>query len=142
MKCWKPVRSRPHEREFKPVVNADGWWNGLVRDRFQAVLELVLDAIADDYESVEIILQTINEWDRDRDPESWAARRAVPISRPEVVSALQELTREGFAQAYLFSGDETHAVDFREGEVADLWFLATQKGIDAVRQFLGSEYDE
>ena len=124
------------------MVNADSWWDGLVRDRFQSVLELVLAAISDDYESVEIILKTINEWDRDRDPESWAARRAVPVSRPEVVSALQELTREGFAQAYIFSDNETHAVDFREGEIADTWFLVTEKGINAVRQFLGSEYDE
>jgi hypothetical protein len=121
------------------VVNVDSWWNGLVRDRFQAVLELVLDAIAEDYASVEIILKTINEWDRDRDAKSWAARRAVPVSRPEVVRALRELTREGYGQAYLFSGNATHAVDLLDGQVAALWFLATPKGINAVRQFLGSE---
>jgi len=43
------------------VVNADSWWDGLVRDRFQAILELVLDAMSDDYVTVEIILKTINE---------------------------------------------------------------------------------
>ena len=54
------------------MVNADSWWDGLVRDRFQAVLELVLDAISEDYVTVEIILKTINEWDGERDPASWA----------------------------------------------------------------------
>jgi hypothetical protein len=102
-------------------------------------MELVLDAISEDYESVEIILKTINEWDPDRNAESWAARRAVPVSRPEVLRALRELTREGYAQAYMFSGNSRYEVDFQKGHIAALWFLATQKGINAVKQFLGSE---
>ena len=102
-------------RGVKPVVNADSWWDGLVRDRFQAVLELVLDAIADDYVTVEIIIKKINEWDGERDPESWAARSAAPVSRPEVIHALRELTREGYAQACIFNGHEAHRVSFRRG---------------------------
>jgi hypothetical protein len=121
------------------LVNADSWWDGLVRDRFQAVLELVLDAISDDPETVGIILKTINEWDPDRDPETWAARRAVPVSRPEIIRALRELTREGYAQAYNLSDNAPKAVDFEEAKAHDGWFSATPKGIKAVKQFLGSE---
>jgi len=121
------------------VVRVDSWWDALVRGRFQAVLELVLAAISDDYETIEIILKTINEWDSDRSPGSWPARRAVPISRPEVIRALRELTREGFAQAFILTPHGTRVVDFRERGIEDLWFYTTQKGIEAVRQFLGSE---
>jgi hypothetical protein len=121
------------------VVNVDSWWDGLVRDRFQAVLELVLDAISDEDVTVEIILKNINEWDAGRDSESWTARSAVPVSRPEVTRALRELTREGYAQAYIFDGQEAQIVDFRPGELADVWFCATPKGINAVKKFLGVE---
>jgi hypothetical protein len=121
------------------VVNADSWWDGLVRDRFQAVLELVLDAISDDYVTVEIILKTINEWDTGSRPESWAARSAAPVTRPEVVQALRELTREGFAQAHIFNGSEACAVDFQAGKVRDLWFYPTPRGMNAVRQFPGKD---
>ncbi len=121
------------------MVNADNWWDGLVHDRFQAVLELVLDAMSDDYVSVEIILQTINEWDEGSRPDSWEARKAAPVTRPEVIQALRELTREGFAQAYIFNGPEAYAVDFQPGKIRDLWFYPTQRGMNAVRQFPGKD---
>jgi hypothetical protein len=121
------------------VVNADSWWDGLVRDRFQSVLELVLDAMSDDYVTVEIILKTINEWDTGSRPESWTARSAAPVTRPEVIVALRELTREGYAQAYIFEGPEPYAVDFHPAKVRDLWFFPTQRGMDAVRKFPGKD---
>lgn len=123
------------------MVSVDSWWDALVRDRFEAILELVLCAMADDYESVEIILKTINEWDADRDPGSWAARSAAPVSRSEVIKALRELTQEGYAQTYVLAIREPHAtpIEFLETEVDSLWFYATPKGINAVRQFLGNE---
>ena len=124
-------------RKWKPVVNVDSWWDWLVRDRFQAVLELVLDAIAEDYVTVEIILKNINEWDGNATRASWAARSAAPVSRPEIIHALQELTREGYAQACIFNGDEARVVRFRPDQLAGVWFCATQKGINAIRKFLG-----
>src|SRR5208337_415144 len=117
------------------MVNADNWWNGLVRDRLQAVLELVLDAMSDDYVTVEIILKTINEWDVGSRPESWAARSAAPVTRPEIIRALRELTREGYAQACMFEGKEVFAVDFQPGRLRDVWFYPTERGYQAVRQF-------
>ncbi len=121
------------------MVNVDSWWDGLSRDRFQAVLELVLDAIAEDYVTVEIVRKNINEWDGERDPASWAARSAAPVSRPEIIHALRELTREGYAQACIFNGHEAQVVSFRPDQPADVWFCATKKGINAVRKFLGEE---
>lgn len=121
------------------MVNADSWWDGLVRDRFQAVLELVLDAISEDYVTVEIILKNINEWDGDRDESSWKARSAAPVSRPEVIRSLKELTRERYAQACIFNGHEAQVIEFRSSELTDVWFCATEKGIRAVRKFLGEE---
>ena len=121
------------------MVNVDSWWDVLVRGRFQAVLELVLAAIADDPVTIEIILKIINEWDPGCDAESWPARSVVPVSRPEVIKALRELTGEDYAQACNFAGQEIHRVDFRDREVAEVWFSATRKGINAVRQLQGSE---
>ena len=117
------------------MVNVDSWWDSLVRDRFRALLELVLDAIAEDYVTVEIILKNINEWNHERDPVDWKARDAVPVSPPEVVRALRELTREGYAQAFVFNGAEPQAVDFRDVGAGGLWFCATQKGLAAASKF-------
>ncbi len=121
------------------MVNVDSWWDGLLRDRFAAVLELVLCAISDDYESVEIILQSINGWEAGCEADAWPARNAIPLARQEVIRALRELTHEGYAQAFVLTPQETRIVDFREGEIEALWFYATRKGISAVRQLRGSE---
>jgi hypothetical protein len=121
------------------VVNADSWWDGLVRDRFQAILELVLDAMSDDYVTVEIILKTINEWDGGSRPETWKARSAAPVTRPEVIRALKDLTREGFAQSFIFNGLEPYVVEFHPSKVRDLWFYPTKRGMNAVGQFPGKD---
>ena len=121
------------------MVNADSWWDGLVRDRFQAILELVLDAMSDDYVTVEIILKTINEWDGGSRPESWKARSAAPVTRPEVIRAVRELTREGFAQACVFNGPEACVVEFHPSRVRELWFYPTKRGMNAVSQFPGKD---
>jgi hypothetical protein len=121
------------------VVSSDSWWDSLVRDRFQAVLELVLDAMSDDYVTIDIILQTINEWDSGTRPETWEARSAVPVTRPEVVRALKELTREGYAQAYLFNGPEANPVPFHPASIRDLWFFPTDRGMNAISRFPGKD---
>ena len=118
------------------MVSVDSWWDGLVRDRTEAILELVINSMADDYESVETILLSINEWGDSLDPESWPAARAIPVSRTEVIRALRELTAEGYAQSYILETKEPFAkpVEFREEEVDDLWFYVSPKGKNAVKQ--------
>jgi hypothetical protein len=121
------------------VVNADTWWDGLVRDRFRWILELVLDAVSDDYATVEIIVKTINEWDEGSRPDTWEARSAAPLTRPEVVRALKELTREGFVQAYIFSGSDAHPAEFDSARLGDLWFYPTKRGMAAISKFPGKD---
>lgn len=116
------------------MAATDHWWDDLTRDRSAAILELVLDAIADDYENLEMILKTINRWYPD-DPElkNWKALEAVPVSRPEVVKALRELTEEGFAQACVYDAwtKQYQTVSFRRNEAPVLWFYVTEKGLRA-----------
>lgn len=90
----------------------------------------MISAIADDYESIEAIAKTINEGEADISVESWPARRAVPVSRPEAISAVQELTREGYAQTYVLDTKEPYAqaIEFREDKADDLCFYLTPKG--------------
>lgn len=121
------------------MVNADNWWDGLAHDRFEAILQLVLDAMSEDYVTVEIIGKNINEWDGERDASAWAARKEVPVSRPEIVHALEELTRERYAQACVFNGQVAQAVKFRSDHLEEVWFCATEKGINAIKKFLGEE---
>jgi hypothetical protein len=121
------------------VVSIDGWWDTQVWDRFKDILELVLSTISDDYESLEIVLELINKGKDDEDwgPETWQAKKAIPVSRAEVIKALRELTREGYAQTYLFNAQDQRfqAIEFRVGDVDDLWFNATPQGIAAVEKF-------
>jgi hypothetical protein len=126
------------------VAGTDHWWDDLTRDRFSAVLELVLDAISDDYENLEIILRTINRWNRDVPGlKGWKALAAIPVSPPEVIKALQELTQEGFAQAcdYDVETKQFLPVNFSQSRASVLWYYVTEKGMSAVNRFLkrGSE---
>lgn len=116
--------------------NVDSWWDALVRDRSQAVMELVLNAIADDYENVEIILKSINEEDQTTEPDSRPGRKGAPVSRPEVIKALRVLTSEGYAQAYILDTREPYAqpVAFCKEAISQLWFYVTPKGIQAVKR--------
>jgi hypothetical protein len=116
------------------VVSIDSWWNGNVRDRSADVLELVLTAISDDYSNVGMILESINEWDSNYGPATWPARKAIPVNHREVVHALADLTREGYAQAYVLDTGEAQPARFSEEGIRDLWFCATPKGMGAIQQ--------
>jgi hypothetical protein len=114
------------------VAGTDHWWDDLTRDRSAAILELVLDAIADDYENLEIILKTINRcYPDDPNLKGWSALEAVPVSRSEVVKALRELTEEGFALACVYDAGtkQYQPVSFRRNEAGVLWFYVTEKGL-------------
>lgn len=118
------------------MVSIDSWWDSRVCDRSQALLVLVLNAIADDYENLEIIHKSINEWDEDLSPESWPPRSANPVSRHEIIEALEELSQEGYVQSYCFNacGPNAVAVEFSKDGINDLWFYVTPKGVSAVNK--------
>lgn len=114
------------------MAGADHWWDDLIRDRSAAILELVLDAIADDYENLKIILETINRcFPDDPNLKGWKALEVVPVSRQEVINALRELTEEGFALASVYDAGtkQFHSVSFHQHEAGMLWFYVTEKGL-------------
>lgn len=119
------------------MVETNPWWNDLTRDRAEALLQLVLDAIADDYASVELVVKTLNE-DYPKEPglEGWKAMDALPVSRPEVAGALRELVQEGFAHAFAYDAAtcSSRAVTPTRGRMAGLWFYATEKGLRAINR--------
>ena len=117
------------------MAGIDRWWDDLTRERAAAVLELVLNAISDDYENVEIIRRIINGYDPDEPGlKNWKALAAVPVSRLEVVNGLRELVAEGFAQASIYDPEakDYQPVSFRPDMVSVLWFYVTEKGMEAV----------
>ncbi len=119
------------------MVGIDSWWDARVRDRSEAILELVINAIANGPESLELILKCINEEYPAIDSEkTWPAESAIPVSRGEIINALRDLTREGYAQASDFGTQEhgSKEVEFRGSEIDDLWFDVTAKGKSAVER--------
>jgi len=118
-------------------VDANPWWNDLTRDRAEALLQLVLDVIADDYAGVELIVKTLNE-DYPKEPglEGWKAMNVLPVSRPEVARALRELVQEGFAQAFAYDAAtwSSRAVNPTRGRMTGLWFYSTEKGLRAINR--------
>ena len=99
-------------------------------------MEIALDAMSDDYVTVEIIVQTINEWDAGSRSECLGAAEAPFRFRvPRSIRALRELTREGYAQACMFEGKEAFVVRFDPSRLRDVWFYPTERGMEAVDQF-------
>ena len=120
------------------MVDSNLWWNDLTRDRAEAVLQLVLDAIGDDYQDLEMALKTINEgYPKEAGLEGWKAMAALPVSRPEIAKALRELVQEGFAQACIYDAATRGflPVNPPRGRLTGLLFYATEKGLRAINQF-------
>lgn len=124
------------------MVRIDSWWDGNVRDRSSDILQLVLAAISDDYTNVGMILESINQMASDWSPEAWPARRAVPVSRQEVIHALRELAREGLARAFRLETGTAQPARFDEERARDLWFCATPQGSEAIRRLLEKPENE
>ena len=87
----------------------------------EALHQFVLNTIADDYESFEIVWEHVRRW---------AAERAVSVGPDSVVETLERAVREGDAQAYLLSPHPPHSqpIDFSRDRIDDLWFYLTPKG--------------
>jgi hypothetical protein len=90
---------------------------------------VVLDAIADDLESLEIILSRVNH------PEfGWQGLHGnVEFTRAEVVAALFRLIRDGLAEACSYSERDRALVNLGprvlpSGELDEHWFVITPHG--------------
>jgi hypothetical protein len=87
---------------------------------------LVLRAIADDYESFDIIINSVSQW---------AASHGG--DHQSIKSALEQLIDEGYAQAYVLSSEppaRPQAVKYSDAALYDLWFYVTEKGKALARE--------
>jgi len=91
------------------------------RTKAQGIKDLVLRAISDDYESLDIITRQISQFEESRD---------LRIADEEVRTALGELIQDNLAQAFRLSPWPPHAVavPFAYESANELWFYATPPG--------------
>lgn len=96
-----------------------------------SIQDWVLWAIADDYESLEIIFEEINKW---------RPKRSRGVTRQEIIRALKQIIREGSAQAYILSSQPPYAqpVEFLAKDAEALWFYVTPKGKLLVKHLVES----
>lgn len=87
----------------------------------QALYEIVLTNMADDYESFEYLLEHAQQW---------ASEKGVSVTRDAVAASLGRAIREGDAKAYMLSSRPPHSqpVEFSLDRIDDLWFYVTPKG--------------
>src|SRR5437879_2007726 len=93
----------------------------------ETIKDSVRRAMADDYESFELILEGVNN------PE-WVGIENVHPTPDEVTSALVELIKDGDAQAYVLSSQEPYAtkVEFSQERLHELWYYLTKQGTSIV----------
>ena len=98
-----------------------------MNDSRQMLHDLVLEAMANDYESFDCILDQVSPW---------ATGRGVSVTRREVAEAVERAILDGCAQAYLLSPQPPHSqpVAFSSDRLDDLWFHVTPKGMQRVKE--------
>ena len=88
----------------------------------------VMSAMADDYESLETILESVN-W--------MAGEDGLPnFAEQDIAPELKDLVREGYANAYILSSTPPHSsiVDYSDSRAGELWFMLTPAGLRALNQ--------
>jgi hypothetical protein len=94
-------------------------------DRTQLLHALIMDAIANDYEPFDMIVQQVT---------TVASERGLVVNRNEIYIVLKELVDSGFAEAYDLSATSSNngrILTAFEG-APDCYFLLTQKGKAAI----------
>jgi len=96
-------------------------------DATQALHDLVLEAMANGYESFECVLEQVLPW---------ASQRGIKAARSDVAKGLEWAIREGYAKAYLLSAQPPHSqpVAFSRERLDDLWYYVTPNGMQRVEQ--------
>ena len=96
-----------------------------MKNRQRSLDEFIIEAVANDYENFECIVEQVTKW---------TARTGLHANRQELIDALERAIREGYALAYLLSPREPHsqAVDFSRERLDELWFYVTPKGREFV----------
>jgi hypothetical protein len=91
--------------------------------------EFCLRAISDDYENFAKVLT---------DVASWTKERGVKANSESILSALEALISDGYAQAYILSSDppgNAKAVSYSRDRLEELWFYLTPNGKQLAIQF-------
>ncbi len=87
-----------------------------------------MSAIADDYESLQIVADTIAKWAKKDGAEAFR--------RQELLAELGALIQDGYAQAYVLSARPPHTsiADYCETRADEFWFMLTLAGVRAMNQ--------
>jgi hypothetical protein len=94
---------------------------------------LVMRAIVDDYEPLDVATKDIQEWDRERDLE---------ITQAQIIQELDELVAQGLASAYAAPKGRLEEVERSHYELDDLYFHLTEEGTRIIKQLLPSVWIE
>jgi hypothetical protein len=91
--------------------------------RPKLVRKYVMASMADDYESLELILGSVSTLARG---DGFPA-----FDKQEVQTEISELIRDGYAKAYILSSRPPHAVvaDYLDSRADEFWFMLTPLGI-------------
>jgi aryl-alcohol dehydrogenase-like predicted oxidoreductase len=88
-----------------------------------------MDAIANDYEELGMIVDEVS---------AWAAERGISVTPEEILTALTGLVQTGLAKAYRLSSshppEEIHGLHRIERQT-DYYFLLTPEGKRAIRDY-------
>jgi hypothetical protein len=92
------------------------------------LLESVLEAVVNDYESFECIVEQTSEW---------AKKKGLAVTRAEITRALRQRIHEKYIQPYLLSSQPPYSqkVEFQPDRIGELWFYVTPKGKEFVTSF-------
>lgn len=92
----------------------------------ELVRRYVMASMADDYESIEIILATVNTLAKEDGLSAF--------DEQQVRTEIAALIRDGCAKAYILSSTPPHAVvtEYLDSRVDELWFMLTPLGIQAM----------
>jgi hypothetical protein len=84
-------------------------------------MDCVIGVASDEYESVEIILEEIRRL---------TATKGMNVTEGEVAEAIERAIACGFAESYILSTHEPHAVkaEYSPEQLRELWFYVTPRG--------------
>lgn len=85
------------------------------------IKEYVLDAVSDDYEDLATIIAEVRAWNEGN----------TDVDSPTILSALDQLIRDGYVQAYILSAEPVAGsvpTDFDPKYASELFFYVTAKG--------------
>jgi hypothetical protein len=107
------------DSEIQPVK-----WGMPIRP--ELVRKYVMASMADDYESLELIVDSVSALARE---DGFPA-----FDKQAVQTEISELIRDGYAKAYILSPTPPHAVvtEYLDTRADEFWFMLTALGIQAM----------